>query len=342
MCAFIDDYRDDHGVEQTCAALQGKGARIAPSTYYAHRSRPPAPRAVRDAELTEKITQVRKDNYGVYGARKVHAELRRQNIEVARCTVERLMRGAGLRGISRVRSPRTTKPAPVSSYPQDLVERQFVAEVPNQLWVTDITHIRTFAGWVYAAFVTDVFSRRTPPHGRLKVSTSLRTHLALDALEMGLWIRERNGADTSRLIHHSDRDGQYVSVRYSERLALADAVASVGSRGDSYDNAMAEAFHSLFKAERVRNHGGPGAASTTSAPGRPGSKPNSPISAALWRSRCGIASVCSISSSLGTTSPRTRSRTVWTTSSNTYGSIDSPHPGARKSNHVGAPQSRNI
>lgn len=164
MCAFIDDYRDDHGVEPICAALQGTGARIAPSTYYAHRSRPPAPRAVRDAELTEKITQVHKDNYGVYGARKVHAELRRQNIEVARCTVERLMRGAGLRGISRVRSPRTTKPAPVSSYPQDLVERQFVAEVPNQLWVADITphpHLRRLG-------LRRLRHRRVlPPRGRL-------------------------------------------------------------------------------------------------------------------------------------------------------------------------------
>ena len=193
-----------------------------------------------------------RDNYGVYGARKVHAELRRCNVDVARCTVERLMRGAGLRGVSRTKSPRTTRPAPVAHHPADLVGRQFVAEATNRLWVADITYIRTFAGWAYAAFVTDVFSRRVVGW---QVSTSLRTDLALDALEMGLWTRTRQGADTSGLVHHSDRGTQYLSIRYSDRLALADAVASVGSRGDSYDNAMAEAFHSLFKAELVRNKG---------------------------------------------------------------------------------------
>jgi len=232
IVAFIDDHRDEHGVEPICAALQDTAARIAPSTYYAHHARPPSARAVRDADLSAQIAQVHEENYGVYGARKVHAELVRKDVEVARCTVQRLMRAAGLRGISRAKTPRTTRPAAGADYPPDRVERQFVAEAPNQLCVADITYIPTFAGWVYAAFVTDVFSRRVLGW---QVSTRLRTDLALDALEMGLWTRAREDADTTGLIHHSDRGGQYLAVRYTERLAQAGAVASVGSKGDSYD-----------------------------------------------------------------------------------------------------------
>ena len=171
---------------------------------------------------------------------------------MARCTVARLIRALGLRGISRARGPRTTVPGSGPDTRPDLVARDFTATAPDRLWVADITYVRTFAGWVYAAFVLDVFSRRVVGW---QVSTSLRTDLALDALEMGLWTRTREGRDTSTLIHHSDRGGQYVAVRYSERLAQAGAVASVGSRGDSYDNALAEAFNSLFKAELVRNRG---------------------------------------------------------------------------------------
>jgi putative transposase len=191
-------------------------------------------------------------NYGVYGARKIHAALRRAGRPVARCTVERLMRAAGLRGVTRDKSPRTTRPAPETDRPRDLVNRQFTADAPNQLWVADITYIRTHSGWVYAAFVIDVFSRMVVGW---QVATSLYTELALEALEMGIWRRRRTGADLAGLIHHSDRGVQYRAVRYTERLAESAAVASVGSKGDSYDNALAEAFNSLFKAEMVRNRG---------------------------------------------------------------------------------------
>ena len=250
---FVDAHRDEHGVEPICAALEDTAAEIAPSTYYAAKSRPPSARAVRDAELLPQLRRIHRENLGVYGARKLHAELNRQGVEVARCTVERLMRAEGLRGITRAKSPRTTIPAsPETERPADLVERRFTAEAPNQLWVADITYIRTFAGWVYAAFVLDVFSRMVVGW---QVSTSLRTNLALDALEMGLWGRKRAGQDVTGLIYHSDRGVQYRAVRYTQRLAEAGAVAPVGSTGDSYDNALAEAFNSLFKAELVRNKG---------------------------------------------------------------------------------------
>ena len=247
MCAFVDKHRDEHGVEPICKALQ-----IAPSTYYARRSRPESARAVSDRELGEKIESVHAQNYGVYGVRKIHKELHRQDIPAARCTVERLMRQKGLRGISRSKGPRTTKPAPETGRPADLVERRFQATAPNRLWVADITYVRTFAGWVYAAFVIDVFSRRVVGW---QVATSLYTDLALDALEMGIWARTRDGADLTGLVHHSDRGVQYRAIRYTQRLEEADAVASVGSKGDSYDNALAEAFNSLFKAELIRNKG---------------------------------------------------------------------------------------
>jgi putative transposase len=207
---------------------------------------------VTDAATTEVIERVHTENYGVYGVRKVHAELRRQGHRVARCTVARLMRRRGLRGISRARGPRTTVPGTGPDTRPDLVDRAFTATGPDQLWVADITYCRTFTGWVYAAFVTDVYSRRV---AGWQLSKSLRTDLALDALEMGIWTRRRAGRDVSGLIHHSDKGSQYVAVRYTQRLAEAGAVASVGSTGDSYDNALAEAFNSLFKAELVRNRG---------------------------------------------------------------------------------------
>ena len=244
---FIDAHRDEFGVEPICAQLE-----IAPSTYYAHRTRPPSARSVSDAATRAVIEQVHADNFGVYGARKVHAQLHRQGHQVARCTVERLMRAAGLRGISRAKGPRTTIPGSAPDLRPDLVERAFAATEPNQLWVADITYCRTFTGWVYAAFVTDVYSRRVLGW---QLSRSLRTDLALDALEMGIWSRRRAGRNLDGLVHHSDKGVQYVAVRYTQRLAEAGAVASVGSTGDSYDNALAEAFNSLFKAELVRNKG---------------------------------------------------------------------------------------
>ena len=244
---YIDAHKDRLGVEPICNQLQ-----IAPSTYYAAKTRPPSARSVSDAATTAVIAMVHAENYGVYGARKVHAELGRQGHRVARCTVQRLMRTAGLRGISRAKDPRTTIPGPGPDLRPDLVERSFTATGPNQLWVADITYCRTFAGWVYAAFVTDVYSRRVVGW---QLSKSLRTDLALDALEMGIWTRQHADQDVTGLVHHSDRGVQYVAFRYTQRLAEAGAVASVGSTGDSYDNALAEAFNSLFKAELVRNKG---------------------------------------------------------------------------------------
>ncbi|MFL1375785.1 IS3 family transposase [Nocardiopsis protaetiae] len=247
VVAYIDLYRQEFGVEPICKVLH-----IAPSTYYAAKNRAPSLRSRTDEATTARIRQVHADNYAVYGVRKMHAELNRQGHRVARCTVHRLMRRAGLRGITRGRGPRTTTPAPGPDTRPDLVERTFTADAPNRLWVADITYVRTFMGWVYAAFVIDVFSRRVVGW---QVSKSLRTDLALDALEMAVWNRQHVGRRIDGLVHHSDRGVQYLAVRYTQRLFEAGAVASVGSTGDSYDNALAEAFHSLFKAELIRNRG---------------------------------------------------------------------------------------
>ena len=244
---YIDDHKDQFGVEPICRDLQ-----IAPSTYYAHRTRAPSARSVSDAARSEVIAKVHADNFGVYGVTKIHAELNRLGHRVPRCTVHRLMRAAGLRGITRAKGPRTTIPGAGPDTRPDLVDRDFTATAPNQLWVADITYCRTFAGWVYAAFVIDVYSRRVVGW---QLSKSLRTDLALDALEMGIWTRQRQGRDVAGVTHHSDKGVQYLAVRYTQRLAEAGAVASVGSTGDSYDNALAEAFNSLFKAELVRNKG---------------------------------------------------------------------------------------
>jgi putative transposase len=252
---YIDAHRErvvegtKLGVESICAVLKEADVQIAPRTYWAAKKRVPSKRALRDAELAQEIQRVFVENYGVYGARKIHAQLNREGVRVARCTVERLMRRLGLQGLRRGRRPKTTIAAGSPS-PADLVGRRFTADRPNQLWVADITYIRTFSGWVYAAFVIDVFSRVVVGW---QVSTSLHTNLALDALEMGIWARKRAGHDVTGLVHHSDRGVQYRAIRYTERLAEAEAVASVGSRGDSYDNAMAEAFNSLFKGELIHN-----------------------------------------------------------------------------------------
>lgn len=206
---------------------------------------------VHDRELLTQVRAVHADNLGVYGARKVHAQLRRQGHSVARCTVERLMKADGLQGIARLKTCKTTRSEGAETpRPADRVNRQFTAAAPNALWVADLTYIRTHSGWVYAAFVLDVFSRMVVGW---QVSTTMHTDLALDALNMGLWARSRAGHDVAGLIHHSDRGVQYRAIRYTERLAEAEAVTSVGSKGDSYDNAMAEAFNSLFKAECIRN-----------------------------------------------------------------------------------------
>ena len=243
---FISAHKARWGVEPICRVLQ-----VAPATYYAAVSRPPSARSVRDDTLKAAITRVWQEHRGVYGADKVWAQLRREGIPVARCTVERLMRVLGLRGVVRGRtSVRTTLGDAAAERPADLVQRQFRAPAPNRLWVADLTYVKTHSGWVYVAFVIDVFSRAVVGW---QASRSLRTDLALDALAMALW--GRRGQELSGLVHHSDRGVQYVAIRYTERLAEAGAVASVGSRGDSYDNALAESFNGLYKTELIRHRG---------------------------------------------------------------------------------------
>ena len=251
MVRFIDDHRDEYGVEPICKVLP-----IAPSTYYRHKACEDDPtlrsaRAKRDEDLSGEIKRVWDANRKVYGVRKVWRQLRREGIRVARCTVARLMRAMGLRGVVRGPSVKTTIPADVADRADDLVQRDFTAERPNQLWVADITYVATWCGFVYVAFVIDAFSRRIVGW---RVSNSLRTDLALDALEQALW--ERDEAERHRLVHHSDRGVQYLSTRYTERLVEAGIEPSVGSRGDSYDNALAETVIGLYKAE-VINHNGP-------------------------------------------------------------------------------------
>jgi len=257
ICSYIDEYKEEFGVEPICTTLRNAGVQIAPSTYYARIHRQPSARHRRDEVLKEEISRVHAENYDAFGARKMHIVLNRQPARpdrghVARCTIERLMRDLGLRGIRREKTPHTTRSAPRELCPTDLVDRHFEACAPNHLWVADITYVRTFSGWVYVAFVTDVFNREIVGW---QVSRSLHTTLALDALQMGIYQRKRAGDDLSGLIHHSDRGVQYRAIRYGEALAEQDAVASVGSKGDSYDNALAEALNSLYKAELIRNRG---------------------------------------------------------------------------------------
>jgi len=250
MVAFIDDHREDYGVEPICKVLP-----IAPSTYYAHKAREADPalrsaRAQRDEQLRVEIQRVWDANFKVYGVRKVWRQLRREGFAVARCTVARLMREMGLRGAVRGRRLKTTVPTETADQPLDLVERDFSAERPNQLWVSDLTYVATWRGFVYVAFVIDAFSRRIVGW---RVSNSLRSDLALDALEQAIW--EREETERRRLVHHSDRGVQYLSIRYTERLAEAGIEPSVGSKGDSYDNALAESVIGLFKTEVIRQQG---------------------------------------------------------------------------------------
>ncbi len=247
---FVDEHRQRFGVEPICKALQ-----VAPSAYWrkAARRREPAlcpPRRQRDAALVPEILRVWNGNLRVYGADKVWKQLRREDIAVARCTVQRLMRRQGLRGVIRGKGVRTTRPDPKAVCPRDRVNRRFRAERPNQLWVSDFTYVSTWQGFVYVAFVTDVFARRIVGW---RVSSSMQTEFVLDALEQALYAR-RSGRE-GELIHHSDRGSQYVSIRYSERLAEAGIEPSVGSIGDSYDNALAETINGLYKAELIHRRG---------------------------------------------------------------------------------------
>lgn len=243
--SFINEYRDRFGVEPICETLQ-----VAPSTYYAALSRPPSARRQRDEELKAEVTRVHKDNLDVYGVEKVWKQLRRERIEVGRDRVARLMAELELEGVVRGRVWRTTIPSASGARPADLVERNFTATAPNRLWVADLTYVSTWVGVSYVAFVTDVFSRHIVGW---KVSTSLRAELALDALEMAIWARR--SVDLEGLVHHSDRGSQYLAIRYTERLADAGAVCSVGSRGDSYDNALAESVIGLYKTEVIKKQG---------------------------------------------------------------------------------------
>jgi len=245
MIAYIDKEKERFGVEPICRELP-----IAPSTYYDAKSRPPSARAVRDEELRAEIERVHAGNFGVYGARKVFRQLKREGIDVARCTVERLMRELGLEGVRRGKKKRTTIPDSEAPQPADLVNRDFTAASPNRLWVADLTYVATWSGFVYVAFIIDVFSRFIVGW---RASTSLRTDLVLDALEMAIWVRRRE--NITELVHHSDQGSQYLSIAYTERLVEAGVSLSVGSRGDAYDNALAETVIGLYKTEIIRNRG---------------------------------------------------------------------------------------
>jgi putative transposase len=244
MIAYIHAHKDRYGVEPICRVLP-----IAPSTYYAAHHRPSSARAVRDAKLKGEIARVHGEHFGVYGARKVWRQLHREGITVARCTVERLMGELHLEGVRRGKPRRTTTPNAAAARPADLVERDFSATRPNQLWVADLTYVATWSGFVYVALVIDAFSRFIVGW---QAARSLRTDLALDALEMAIWRRQ---AQLEGLVHHSDRGSQYLAIRYTERLAEAGAVTSVGSRGDSFDNALAETIIGLYKTELIRRRG---------------------------------------------------------------------------------------
>ena len=238
------------GVESICTVLTEHGCPIAPSTYYEHLARTPSVRDRRDEQLKTEITRVYEANFGVYGARKVWLALNREGISVARCTVERLMRELGLRGVVRGKIKRTTISDPAASRAADLVQRRFNPHAPNVLWVADFTYVSTWSGWVYVAFVIDAYARRILGW---RTSTSMSTSLVLDAIEQAIWTRNRYGTtDLAGLVQHTDAGSQYTSITYTERLAAAGIDASIGTVGDSYDNALAETINGLYKTELIK------------------------------------------------------------------------------------------
>jgi len=251
MVRFIDDHRKTYGVEPICRVLP-----IAPSTYFRHKllARDPWRRSVRtvsDEVLRAIIQQIWDENHQVYGPRKVWKQMGREGLRAARCRVRRLMKAMGLAGAVRGRAwTTTTQSLPAAERPADLVDRHFTATRPNQLWVADFTYVATWRGFVYVAFVIDVFARRLVGW---RVSSSLATDFVLDALEQAIY--DRCGATTTGLVHHSDRGTQYLSMRYTDRLGEAGIAPSVGSRGDSYDNALAESIIGLFKTEVIQRQG---------------------------------------------------------------------------------------
>ena len=250
MVTYIDAHRGAFGVDPICKVLP-----IAPSTYYDVKAKERTPelrcaRAIRDEFLQVEIQRVWGENFCVYGVRKVWRQLNREDIDVARCTTERLMNKLDIQGVVRGRRIKTTLPADLADRPLDLVKRDFRATRPNALWVADLTYVATWRGFVYVAFIIDAFARRIVGW---RVSTSLRTDIALDALEQAL--HERQIGHTDALVHHSDRGVQYVAIRYAQRLDEAGISPSVGSVGDSYDNALAETIHGLYKTEVIRHQG---------------------------------------------------------------------------------------
>ena len=239
---YIDSHKATYGVEPICQTLE-----VAPSTYYSALSRQPSARQLSDEVLKPQVTRVHADNLDVYGARKVWLQMGREGVGIGRDRVARLMRELKLLGARRGKAWRTTIPDETAARPADLVNREFSAVAPNRLWVADLTYISTWQTVAYAAFIIDVFSRYIVGW---RVATSLRTDLVLDALEQAIWARRSQ--DLRGLVHHSDRGSQYLSIRYTERLADEHAVVSVGSRGDSYDNALAESAIGLFKTEVIK------------------------------------------------------------------------------------------
>ena len=250
---FIDEHKQVFGVESICRVLTGHGWPIASSTYRAAVTRTPSVRARRDEWLKTQIARVHADNYGVFGARKVWLVLNRQGISVARCTVERLMRQLGLRGVVRGKARRTTIADDSHPRPTDLVQRRFDVTQPNRLWVADFTYVATWSGTVYVAFVIDAYARRILGW---RAATTMATPLVLDALEQAIWTRGRTGVtDLTGLVHHTDAGSQYTSISFTVRLLDAGVDASVGSVGDAYDNALAESTIGLFKNELIHRKG---------------------------------------------------------------------------------------
>ena len=239
--AFIDAHRATFGVEPICTVLQ-----LAPSTYYATKTRPPSPRAVRDAELRPALAEIWEANYSVYGVRKLWKAARRAGLELGRDQVARLMRAEGIEGARRTKRVRTTRPDDAAARHPDLVRRDFTASAPNQLWVTDLTYVPTWAGVAYVCFIIDAYSRAIVGW---RVASHMRTPMVLDAIEMARWSR---GARLPGLRCHSDAGSQFTSIRYGERLAEVGAVPSIGTVGDSYDNALAETVNGYYKAELIR------------------------------------------------------------------------------------------
>jgi len=250
MIAFVDAHKDRHGVEPICGVLP-----IAPSTYYDHKVRQREPqrrsaRALRDETLKLEIERVWRENFKVYGARKVWLQLNREGCSVARCTVARLMKTMGIAGVRRGQRTVTTQSDEAVARPPDVIHRNFKVARPNALWVADLTYVATWRGFAYVAFVIDAFARRIVGW---RVSNSLSTAIALDALEQALY--DRQVRPSNELIHHSDRGVQYLSIRYTERLGEVGVIPSVGRIGNSYDNALAETVIGLFKTEVIRQQG---------------------------------------------------------------------------------------